>query len=99
MPLVVIHGSVAMLFAATVFEFPYGYYTLLRLVACPVFAYAALLAFKQRHQILPWCFVLLALAFNPIIKVHLHGDVWAVVDIAAGAFLLATSKVIRQKTS
>jgi len=77
---------------------PYGYYTLLRLVATIVFAWAAYVAYQKKHSALPYMFGLLALLFNPIIVVHLDKTLWAVIDFAAGILLLATSRYIRQPT-
>ena len=74
---------------------PYGYYTLLRLVACAVFAYGAFVAFARSKKVLPWIFVFLAVLFNPIIKIHLPKEIWVVVDIAAAAFLVANARVLK----
>lgn len=95
MPLPAIYICAAMLFIGAA-PLPYGYYTLLRLVACGVFAFAAYVAASRKRTVLPWVFGVLALLFNPLIKVHLPKEVWAVVDIAAGIFLLATSKAVRE---
>ncbi|MDD5580967.1 MAG: hypothetical protein PHY16_17045 [Methylobacter sp.] len=74
---------------------PYGYYMLLRLVACGVFAFAAFVSFDRKHKTLPWVFGLVALLFNPIIKVHLPKEVWALVDVATAILLLATAKPVK----
>lgn len=94
MPIAVIYICAVMLFIGAA-PLPYGYYTLLRLVACGVFAFAAFVSFERKNKILPWVFCLLALLFNPIIKVHLPKEAWALVDIAAGVFLLVTAKAVR----
>ena len=94
MPVPVIYICAAMLFVGAA-PLPYGYYTLLRLVSCAAFAFAAYVSFNRGKKALPWSFVLLAVAFNPVIKIHLPKEVWAIVDIAAGLFLLATSKQIK----
>jgi uncharacterized membrane protein YhfC len=51
-----------------VFPLPYGYYMLLRFIACGVFAWAAYIAFERNEDILPWVFIVLAIIFNPILK-------------------------------
>ena len=94
MPVAVIYISAAMLFIGAA-PLHYGYYTLLRLVACGVFAFAAFVSVERKNKILPWVFGLLALLFNPIVKVHLPKEAWAFVDIAAGVFLLVTAKTVR----
>lgn len=94
MPSAVIYISAAMLFLG-VAPLPYGYYTLLRLVACGVFAYAAYVAFERKSKALPWVYGFMALVFNPIIKIHFPKEIWIFVDVAAGILLLATTKAIR----
>lgn len=93
MPAGVIYACAAMLLLGAA-PLPYGYYTLLRLVACGVFAYAAFLTADKKHKFLPWVFGLLALLFNPIVKIHLPKELWALVDVAAGVLLLATAKKV-----
>jgi hypothetical protein len=94
MPNAVIYISAGMLFLG-VAPLPYGYYMLLRLVACGVFAYAAFLAFERKHNELPWVYILLAVVFNPIVKIYLPKAVWVFADICAGILLLATAKAVR----
>lgn len=93
-PVAVIYICAALLFLGAM-PLPYGYYTLLRLVACGVFAFAAFVAHERKDQVLPWLYGLVALLFNPIIKIHLPKEAWVFVDISAGALLLVTAKTIR----
>jgi len=94
MPAAVIYICVAMLFIGAA-PLPYGYYMLLRLVACGVFSFAAFIAFDRKHIVLPWVYGFMALVFNPIIKIHLPKEIWSVVDIASGIVLLATTKAVK----
>lgn len=94
MPTPVIYVAAAMLFLGAA-PLPYGYYMLLRLVACGVFAFAAFIAYDRKRQILPWVYGFMALVFNPIIKIHFPKEMWAAVDVAAGVLLLATSKAVK----
>jgi len=71
---------------------PYGYYMLLRLVACGVFAWAAFITYEKNEEILPWVFGILAIIFNPIVKIHFPKEFWAVIDVCSGVFLLLASK-------
>lgn len=75
-----------------VLPLPYGYYMLLRLIACGVFAWAAFITYEKNEEILPWVFGILALVFNPIIKIHFPKELWAVIDVCSGIFLLLVSK-------
>jgi hypothetical protein len=71
---------------------PYGYYTLLRIVASAVFAWAAFASFERNSQFLPWIFTLLVVLFNPIVPIHLTKELWSIIDISAGLFLLVTMR-------
>jgi len=95
MPKQVIYVTVGILFLG-VLSLPYGYYTLLRLVAFGVFAWATFISFENKEKFLPWLFIILAIIFNPIFKVYLPKDVWIIIDIFAGIILLSTqSKLIK----
>lgn len=96
MPLAVIYITATVLFIA-VAPLPYGYYTLLRIVATVAFVWAAIAAYERECEVLPWVFSVMAIVFNPIIKIHLPREVWAAVDIAAGILLLATQSVVRNR--
>lgn len=69
-PVAVIYICAALLFIGTM-PLPYGYYTLLRLVACGVFTFSAFVAHERNAQVFPWLYGLVALIFNPVIKIHL----------------------------
>lgn len=97
MPIGVIYACAAMLFIGAA-PLPYGYYTLLRLVVCGVFAFATFLTADRKYKILPWVFGLVALLFNPIVEVHLSKRLWVLVDITAAVFLLATTKKVKSDT-
>ena len=91
MPLGVTYACAAMLFVGAA-PLPYGYYVLLRLVACCVFACAAFVTFGRRSSSLPWIFCFVALLFNPLIKVPLPKEWWVFIDIAAALLLIGTAK-------
>lgn len=76
----------AMLILA-LFQLPYGYYTLLRLVVCLT---AAIIAFQSWPKVQVWAiaFGFVALLFNPMIIVSLDRETWAPIDVAvAGMYL------------
>jgi hypothetical protein len=83
MPTVVIYVTPAMLFLGAA-PLPYGYYMLLRLVACGVFAFAAFIAFDRKSKALPWVYGFMALVFNPIIKIHFPKEIWALGTLMYG---------------
>ena len=91
MPRPIIYIAAGMLLLA-VFPWPYGYFQLLRLVATVAFVWASLTTFQQGHPWSPWVFGVLALMFNPVFIVTFPREVWVVIDVAAGVFLLANLK-------
>jgi hypothetical protein len=92
-PTAVIYASAAML-AAALLPWPYGYYQLLRLVACGVFAYAAYVAFRRERAGYGFGYAILAALFNPFVPVYLSREVWAPIDVGAALWLLVSKKVI-----
>jgi hypothetical protein len=95
-PLPVLYATVVMLIIA-VAPLSYGYYTLLRLVATVMFCWAAVVSCKRKASFLPCAFGLFALLFNPIIPVSFEKEIWAVLDITAAGFLLATMRHVARR--
>lgn len=96
MPVLVIYFAAAMLILGAA-PLPYGYYMLLRFVGCAVFAFATYVAMQRKSKYLPWLYALLAVVFNPFIKIHLPKEAWMAVDVAAGVVLIVTARRIRSK--
>ncbi len=94
MPNSVIYGTTGMLMLALA-PMPYGYYTLLRLVSTVVFAWAAFTSAHRRHSNLPWVFGLLAIAFNPVLKVPLEREIWSAIDVGSAVLLIATRSQLK----
>lgn len=69
---------------------PYGYYMLLRFVCCGVFAYLAYEAFERDKQVWTWILGITAALYNPIIRVHLSRDIWAIVNIVTVCIAIAS---------
>ena len=100
MPITVIYISAAILFAgAAQLHLPFGYFTVLRIVATGAFAWAFLVALNRNRAFLPWIYLLLTIAFNPVIKVPLSQEIWMIVDIAAGTLLLLSQNKIKQQST
>lgn len=86
---------ILLLFAAL--PLPYGYYTLLRLVACTTLALGSAVAFRSQSPTLGSVLLVLALAFNPLVPVHFEKGIWATIDIGTAALLFAVRRVISQQ--
>jgi hypothetical protein len=91
--------AAAIAIAVGVLPLPYGYYSLLRVVAVLAFAYCAYVALGTRS----WAtLVLVALAvvvFNPVIPLHLPKDVWACIDATAATYLAILAKHVQTQFS
>jgi hypothetical protein len=70
----------AMLASAALWRHPYSFYTLLRWVCCPIFAYSAVIAFQNGRIKWTWVFGVLAGLYNPISPVRLDRQTWIVVN-------------------
>ena len=71
-----------MLFWALNPENSYGYYTLLRFVCCPIFAFLAYRYQEMTRSEWVWIFGVLAVIYNPFVRVHLSRDIWSIVNVA-----------------
>ena len=100
MPIAVIYIAAGILFVgAAQLHLPYGYYTVLRIVAMGAFLWAFFASFNRNASLLPWIFLLFAVLFNPVMKVPLSQEHWMIVDIAAGALLIFTQNKIKQQAT
>jgi hypothetical protein len=87
--------SVIFLFLAIIEDWPYGFFTLLRLVVFGTTAYLSWLAYKIEKEVWIWIFGFIALIFNPLIPLHLGRDVWMVVDLLVAVFLIISIFVFK----
>jgi FtsH-binding integral membrane protein len=76
-------------------ENPYGYYTVLRLVCCAAFTYLALKAHAQGKEGWVWVLGVMAVIYNPIIRIHLTREIWSAINIATLVVAISSIFVIR----
>lgn len=67
---------------------PYGYYTLIRVIATILFIVFASQYYEAKKEELAITFGILAFLFQPLIKIPLGREVWNMVDVAVAIFLL-----------
>ncbi len=70
------------------FDMPYGYYQFVRFSAMVGFTYLAFLANKQTNNSSVFIYVVLALLFQPFVKIALGRTIWNIVDLIVGIGLL-----------
>lgn len=80
----------ALLFFICLLDMPYGYYMIVRFSALIGFSILAFQSYQSKNQILTIIYVCLALLFQPFVKVALGRELWNVVDVIAGIFLIFT---------
>jgi hypothetical protein len=79
----------ALLLLAAVFgRWPYGFYTLLRLVVCGCSVYLVVKANSTRNAAWTWIMGGMAVLFNPVLPMHLRRSTWRPVDALAAVTLL-----------
>jgi len=102
MPIAVIYIAAGLLFLGAAQEYlpylPYGYFTVLKIVATGTFIWAFLVSFSRKGSLLPWIYLLFAIIFIPILKLPLTQDLWMIIDITGGALLLLTIDKIKRKS-
>jgi len=83
------------LFAALIDGWPYGFFTLLRFVVFVATAYVAWMAYEQQKEKWIWIFGFLAVLFNPFFPIYLNRDLWSIIDLATGVFLVVSIFVLK----
>lgn len=76
------------LFVALFNGWPYGFFTLLRFVVFASSVYVAWMAYESQKEKWVWIFGFLAVLFNPFIVIHLDHEIWSVIDLIVGVFMI-----------
>lgn len=76
------------LFAALIDGWPYGFFTLLRFIVFTATAYVSWMAYEQQKEKWVWVFGFLAVLFNPFIVIHLNRELWSLIDLIVGVFMI-----------
>ena len=80
----------AILLFLCLLNLPYGYFQFVRFATMIGFCYLAYTATKQNHKNEVIIYLVLALLFQPFIKIALGRTIWNIVDVLVGIFLLTT---------
>lgn len=67
---------------------PYGYFTLVRVLATVVFGLYAYRCYMSKKEGMTWVFVTLALLFQPFAKVGLGRTIWNIIDVIVAIGLI-----------
>ena len=90
-------SGLAMLALAVAGKHPYGFYVLLRWIACAVFAYSAFAAHRLDRPLWLWVFAAEAVLFNPFVIVHLQRETWQTLDWLAIASVIVAAAMFRKE--
>ena len=69
-------------------DMPYGFYELIRFSAFAGFGYLAILEFQKRNTNGLIIYVVLALLFQPFVKVALERELWNIIDVSVAIGLI-----------
>ena len=87
---VLIKIVLSLLFVLCLLDMPYGYFQFVRLVGFVGFLILAYQSTQVKESVLVIVYVLLALLFQPFVKVSLGRELWNIVDVVASIFLIGT---------
>jgi len=76
------------LFLVCLFPMPYGYYSIVRIVAMLSFAYLAFKKYQSGQEGLAVVFIGLAILFQPIVKIPLGRTLWNIIDVIVAIGLI-----------
>jgi hypothetical protein len=80
-------------------DMPYGYYQFVRFASCVAFAYFAYEANEKEEKTTAIIYLILAILFQPFLKISLGRELWNIVDVIVGVGLLISlmkSKIIEK---
>lgn len=84
----IIKLSLAALLLGCLFDVPYGYFQIVRLVGCALFCWLAYLEYQEKKIITTALCIGCALLLNPIVKVYFKRDVWNNIDLVIAIALV-----------
>ncbi|MDM1466720.1 hypothetical protein HX030_06590 [Myroides odoratimimus] len=81
--------TIAVLLLLCLLKLPYGFYQFVRFVACIGFSYFAYKSYYREEKTEMFIYIVLALLFQPFLKVALGRSIWNIVDVivAIGLFI------------
>lgn len=83
-----LYGAIALLLLLCLFDMPYGYYSFVRFAAAAAFCLFAYMANQSGNKDRMIVFIILAVLFQPFLKVPLGRVIWNVVDVVVAGYLV-----------
>ena len=79
-----------MLFVCLI-DMPYGYYQLVRFVSMLVFVFLGFKELEKENQNIAYLYFGLAILFQPFLKIALGRELWNLVDVVVGIWLMISA--------
>jgi uncharacterized protein DUF6804 len=76
-------ASVVLLALSSFAGWPYGFYTILRIVVCGTCAYIWFREYRRGRTGWTWIMAVIAVFFNPLIPIHFMRSIWRYFDLSA----------------
>ena len=93
-----LYGTTAAILLLCLFDLPYGAFNLIRFLSTIAFCFFAYYANLQGKKELTITFVILAILFQPLLKIHLGRVIWNVFDVIVAIFLIVLLFVNNKKS-
>ena len=84
----IIKITLSIVFLLCLLDMPYGYYQAVRFVGMLAFALLAYYSYEDNKKVEVIIYIVLALLFQPFLKVALGRTIWNVVDVIVAAGLI-----------
>ena len=91
--------TLAILFFLCLLKMPYGFYQLVRFAALVGFAILAYMANQNHKQTEMIVYIVLALLFQPFLKIAFGRQIWNILDVVIGIALIVSifQKPVRKR--
>ena len=83
-----IYGVVAAVLLLCLFDMPYGFYAFVRFAAAAAFCYFAYEAHQVGNKDRMILFIVLAVLFQPFVKIPLGRVIWSIIDVVVAIYLI-----------
>lgn len=84
----IVNTLLAILLLLCCFDMPYDYYMVIRFATMSICGYKAYVYFDRKKVLWGYFFLLVALLFQPILKIALHKPTWNFIDVALSIILI-----------
>jgi hypothetical protein len=99
MPAMLAKVILSVLMFLCLLDMPYGYYQFVRFISMVVFGWLAYDAFEKKRRAEAFVYLMLAILFQPLIKIALGRFIWNVVDVIVGVGLIVSIILDKNRSS